>query len=62
VDVLFAEAEYSPRVLEVLRREAGTAVHRLSHLSAGEYTPDSFERGMARNLDAIVAALQEAQP
>ena len=60
VEVLFAEADYESGFAEVIRREAGTRLFTLTHLTSGGYTPQGFESGMAENLDAIVRALKAA--
>jgi zinc transport system substrate-binding protein len=59
VDVVFTEMDFPDKVIETIRKETGVRVRHLSHLTAGEYTSDSFERGMQRNLDNLVAALLE---
>ena len=60
VEVLFAEADYESGFVEVIRREAGTRLFKLTHLTGGGYTPQGFEAGMAENLEAIVRALEAA--
>ena len=60
VEILFAEADYESGFAEVIRREAGTRLFKLTHLTGDGYTPEGFELGMAENLEAIVQALEMA--
>ncbi|MBM4014974.1 MAG: ABC transporter substrate-binding protein [Planctomycetes bacterium] len=55
--VIFTEEGFPAPLLEVVRREAGAAVHVLSHVATGDYTDDKFEREMAENAAVLVRAL-----
>ena len=60
VRVLFTEMELAPTTVEVIERETGCRLARLDHLARGVATAERYERGMARNVDTIVAALRAA--
>jgi zinc transport system substrate-binding protein len=46
--------------VDTIRRETGVRLYPLTHISHGEYTADKYEKEMARNLDTVVRAIQEA--
>ncbi len=58
IDILFAEADYGRGFAEVVARETGARVYQLSHVSAGPYRADTYERAMSANLDAVVEAVR----
>jgi zinc transport system substrate-binding protein len=58
IDILFAEADYGGGFAEVVARETGARVYKLSHVSAGPYRADAYERAMRANFDAVVEAVR----
>lgn len=62
VQVVFSEESFPPRLLAVLRDEAGVRVYTISHIASGAYTADKFEREMQKNVDTMVEALVTAAP
>lgn len=61
IRVLFAEQDNPGGFVKTLVRETGVKVYPLTHISHGPYTADKFEKDMARNLDAVVRAIQESR-
>src|SRR5262249_55474887 len=59
IAIVFSEATFPAKLLDVLRAEAGSKVYTISHIATGEYTADKFEREMQANVDALVRALVE---
>jgi zinc transport system substrate-binding protein len=55
--VILSEESFPAPLLEVVRKEAGAAVHVLSHVATGDYTDEKFEREMAENAAVLVRAL-----
>lgn len=60
IDVLFAEADYGRGFADVVAKETGARVYQLSHVSAGPYRADTYERAMAANLDTVIEAVRAA--
>ncbi len=60
VNVVFSELDFPGSFITTIERETGVTVRGLSHLSKGEYTAESFEKGMRANLEALLQAVQEA--
>ncbi|AFM27406.1 metal ABC transporter solute-binding protein, Zn/Mn family [Desulfomonile tiedjei] len=60
INVVFTEMDFPDKVIETIQKETGIRVRYLSHLTAGEYEPDAFEKGMRRNLENLTNALLEA--
>jgi zinc transport system substrate-binding protein len=60
VDVVFTEMDFPDKYVETIHKETGVRIRHLSHLTAGDYTPDSFENGIRANMEALVNALIEA--
>jgi zinc transport system substrate-binding protein len=58
IDILFAEADYGRGFADVVAKETGARVAKLSHVSAGPYRPDTYERAMSANLDVVVEAVR----
>ncbi|PIE65354.1 MAG: ABC transporter substrate-binding protein [Desulfobacterales bacterium] len=60
VDVIFTEMDFPEKYVDTIHEETGVRVRHLSHLTKGEYRPESFEQGIRENLEALTAALLEA--
>jgi zinc transport system substrate-binding protein len=60
VKVIFSELDFPSAYVDTIRRETGVRLYPLTHISHGEYTADKYEKEMARNLDTVVRAIQEA--
>jgi len=60
VKVIFSELDFPSEYVETIRRETGVRIYALTHMSHGDYTAHKFEIEMARNLDTVVTAIQEA--
>ncbi len=60
VNILFTELDYKKKYVDIIFQETGCRIYSLSHISHGEYRADTFEKGMRKNVDAIVQALSEA--
>jgi len=60
VNVLFTEADYAKKYIDIIDNETGCHIYRLSHISHGVYTNDFFEKSMQFNLDQIVKAFTDA--
>ena len=60
ISVVFTEMDFPDKVVDTIQKETGIKVRTLSHLTAGEYTRDSFEIGMKKNLHNLSAALIDA--
>jgi zinc transport system substrate-binding protein len=57
VTVVFSEESFPPNLLKVLT-DAGAKVFLISHIATGTYSADEFEKGMQKNVDAMVKALK----
>lgn len=57
VDILFTEAAYESKITETIERDTGVKVAKLSHLTQGEYSKDSFEKGIEWNLEQLSNAV-----
>jgi zinc transport system substrate-binding protein len=62
VRVVLSEESFPPRLLAMLRDEAGVRVYTISHIASGAYTADKFEKEMQRNADTLIEALVTAAP
>ncbi len=60
VDVIFTEMDFPEKYVDTIHRETGIKIRHLSHLTKGEYSPESFEMGIRENLEALTDALIEA--
>jgi zinc transport system substrate-binding protein len=60
VDVIFTEMDFPEKYVDTIQAETGVRIRHLSHLTAGEYTADSFAKGIEANLEALTHALVEA--
>jgi len=60
VNVLFTEADYAKKYTDIITEETGCRLYKLSHISHGKYTADTFEKDMQFNLDEIVKAFTVA--
>ncbi len=60
VNILFTEVDYQKRYVDIIFQETGCRIYSLSHISNGEYTTDFFETKMQKNVDDIIAAIQDA--
>jgi len=60
VKVIFSELDFPSEYVETIRHETGVRIYALTHISHGDYTAEKFEKEMARNLDTVVKAIQEA--
>ncbi len=61
INILFTEADYEQRFVDVLLEETGTRVARLSHISRGPYRAEHYEEQMAANLRQILDAIKAMQ-
>jgi len=61
VDVIFTEMAFPDKYVETIHQETGIRIRHLSHLTHGEYTADGFEKGLRKNLEALVSALAYVQ-
>ena len=57
IAVVFSEATFPQKLLDVLRDEAGVKIYIISHIATGPWTADQFEREMGANVAALVQAL-----
>ena len=57
IHVVVSEETFPPRLLKVLRDEAGVKVYIISHIASGAYTADKFERDMQTNVETMIRAL-----
>jgi zinc transport system substrate-binding protein len=60
VAVIFSEVDFPDDFVDAIEEATGVRVRHLSHLTATEYTPEAFEQGIERNMDALTSALLEA--
>ena len=60
VTILFGEADYKKKYVDIIYEETGCKIYRLSHISGGAYAKEKFETDMQTNLDTIVRALTDA--
>jgi len=60
IHILFAEADYGRGFADVVAKETGARVYQLSHVSAGPYRADTYERAMGANLDTVGEAVRTA--
>lgn len=58
--VIFSELDFPEDFVEAIEESTGVRVRHLSHLTATEYTPQAFEEGIERNMEALTSALLEA--
>ena len=57
VTVVFSELDFPSTFVNTIKQETGVTVRKLSHLSKGEFTAESFEKGMRANLEALLEAV-----
>lgn len=57
VKVVFSELDFPSPFVKTIEQETGVTVRMLSHLSKGEFTAESFEKGMRANLEALLEAV-----
>ncbi len=57
VPAVFAEPQYSPRIAQVIAREAGVSVKMLDSAATGSMDPGTYEEAMRRNLRTLKEAL-----
>lgn len=60
VKIVLSELDFSPKLVEVIRKETGARVYTMDHMGHGANTKDAFERAMQKNLDTIVLAFRES--
>lgn len=60
VAVIFSELDFPEDFVGAIEQATGVKVRHLSHLTATEYTPEAFEQGIERNMEALTSALLEA--
>jgi len=61
VAVIFSELDFPEDFVAAIEEATGVRVRHLSHLTATEYTPQAFEEGIERNMEALTSALLEAK-
>lgn len=59
IDVLFVDAQVNNRYSTTVQNATGVKVRKLSHMSSGAYTKESFEKFMQYNLDSLTNTLLE---
>ena len=57
IKVVFSEETFPSQMLNVLQDEARVKVYIISHIAAGVFTADKFEREMQKNVDTMIRAL-----
>jgi zinc transport system substrate-binding protein len=57
IQVVFSEATFPDRLLQVLRDVGGVRVYTLSHIATGQYAADKFEKEMQANAAVLIQAL-----
>jgi zinc transport system substrate-binding protein len=57
VRIVFSEQDFPSSFISTIKAETGVSVVSLSHLSSGDFTPDSFENGMRYNLEKLYEAV-----
>lgn len=57
IDILFTEKAYTASVMETIVHATGVTVAELSHLTAGPYTDENFEKGLTQNLENLTNAI-----
>ena len=57
IRVVFSEETFPEPLLKVLRDEGHAKVYIISHVAAGDYSPEEFEVVMQRNADVLVEAM-----
>ena len=60
ITVVFTEMDFPDKVVDTIHDETGVKIRHLSHLTTGEYSEDSFEKGTEENLINLTAALLDA--
>ncbi|XPV75071.1 MAG: metal ABC transporter solute-binding protein, Zn/Mn family [Desulfovibrio sp.] len=61
VDVIFTEMSFPDQYVETIHKETGIQIQHLSHLTSGEYSQTGFEKGLRKNMNALVTALLESR-
>ena len=61
VNVLFTEVDYEKKYTDIIEKEAGVKVYKLSHISNGPYSADHFEKYISGNIAEILKAVSNAQ-
>lgn len=59
VNILFSELDYKKKYVDIIYKETGCRIYRLSHISHGAYSAQFFEKSMKNNFDAIVQAIKD---
>lgn len=57
VEIIFTEMNFGPAYINMIKNETGIRVGTLSHLSSGDFSPENFELGIAKNMETIVNTL-----
>lgn len=57
---LFTEPQYSSKAASVLSRETGAKVFELDPIVTGDYSADSYEKGMRKNMLVLIEALSNS--
>jgi zinc transport system substrate-binding protein len=60
VNVLFAEKYFASKLSDTIRDATGVKMYSISHISAGEYTPEKFVDEMRENLHTLATAIIES--
>lgn len=60
VSIVFSELDFPDDFVDTIEEATGVKVRHLSHLTATEYTPEAFEQGIEKNMDALTSALLDA--
>lgn len=59
VNVLFTEVDYKKKYVDTIYQETHCRIYKLTHISSGTYSKDTFINDMQYNLDTIVTAITE---
>jgi len=57
VNVLFAEKYFASKLSDTIKDATGVRMYSISHISAGEYTPEKFVDEMRENLATLAEAI-----
>ena len=60
VNVLFAEKYFASKLSDTIKDATGVKMYSISHISAGEYTPEKFVEEMRENLKTLATAIIES--
>lgn len=59
IKVIFGEKQLKNKYMEILKKEAGTDIKELYHMTGGSYSTESFEEMISQDLNEIISALKK---